>query len=142
MTRQPLEYHEEVHDVEMHLANCYIFGEKILDAQFCNAVIRGFVDNAHAYGTNVFGGLSRMPASVSLDVTNHVYKHTAPGSPIRQFLVDHWISESYEGYDLDDADELHADFSRDILKSLLSMRRTQHWTSGKSAPKAAWYKDE
>lgn len=127
------DFHSKSVEVESFLADCYIFGMKILDLKFCNTVIYGFIDSAKSYGRSHKSG--RKPKNMTIGVTNYLYEHTAPGAAIRKFLVDIWVLESHDGSNLDDEKELHSDFSRDLLKVLLNQPKKGDYAGLDSLPR-------
>jgi hypothetical protein len=59
------------------LAHAYVFGEKVLDAPFCNAVVDAFV------GMHIRTGTVQFPDCIKI-----VYEKMAAGSPMRRFFAD------------------------------------------------------
>lgn len=129
-----------------HLAKWYIFGDKILDAKFCNAVVDGFVLSAEVYhqdrkenvGDQDFGG-----AMVSTETCNELYASTSVGCPIRRYLVDNWVNECCMWPGLDEDDVLHPEFARDLVQALLPRpnRGPYHDRRG-VVGRWTWYKPE
>lgn len=159
--------YKSVTKVYQILADLYLFGEKILDAKFCNAVMRGFVDSTTRtenprYGEIWFKNVEEggddgkeedenhheviyqpqysAAELVPARIVNAVYDGTTLGSPIRRFLVDKWVSESFTGCKLADGIQLHPRFARDLVKVFLAMPSGgDRWEPGEPV-KISWLK--
>lgn len=137
-------YGEQSADLDEVLAELYIFGEKILDARFCNAVMHGLVDNFTAFASYEDKNLTKEPraAVLSIDICNELYEGTSSTSPVRRFLVDTWISECYDGMNLDATDDFHPEFARDLLKVILQEGQAGWRRKISASRKAKWFKSE
>lgn len=134
------------------LAKLYIFGEKILDAKFCNAVVLGFVRSGELYHEEYMEEKSLCEwrlVSVEMMTCNILYRGTAPGSPIRRYLVDTWVSEPHQGYVLWPSVEVEPESLRDLVTEFLflcglSKRPGSDEDEGSDVclPKESWFKAE
>lgn len=100
------------------LAHLYVFGEKIGDISFKNAIVRAVVKRAQ---TGI-GKDNYSPIGEAVDV---IYKGTPPNSKMRKLLVDNtvargevkWIDPSVDGNNA----EFLVDLSRAFLKSRIPL---------------------
>lgn len=130
---------DKAEDLNVLLVKMYIFGEKVLDAKFCNAIIGAFVGSAEAY-SQVRPSKTAAPYFSTVSM---LFAGTAPGSPLRRYMVDIWVSEAHEGVSIpDDDDELHPDFARDLIKALLDQSKEGDYVSPDELPSDAWYMEE
>lgn len=139
-------YMDEMSFLELTLAHCYIFGEKVMDAKFCNEVLRGMTsliehhENIPSKTTSFYKAWA--PEDEPFDVENTIYFSTASGSPVRRFFVDYWVNASHNGYQARETDYMHRDFARDLARSFMALHKRGKWAPFSSLPKAGWFKDE
>lgn len=94
------------------LARLYVFGEKIGDASFKNAVIRAIL---RRMSTAIDGYLSN-PVE---DVIHIIYNGTPAGSKARQLLVDNFADRGFERWLSTDPRKSHPEFVLDLARALL-----------------------
>ena len=115
---------EEAEKVFCLLAEAYTFGEKIIDTQYKNAVVKAMAD-AHTSSRWSMG-----PESVSI-----IYEGTPSGSPVRRLIADRFAHSAY--YDSENEygwmqfiDGYPREALADAMKLLLRLRKSE----GRSPP--------
>jgi hypothetical protein len=125
-------FSEQSFAIDEFLAKLYIFGEKVLDAKFCNTIISGFVENATAY-LKVDPKFAAIP---DVEIINALYGGTAAGSPIRKFLVDICMSQCTT---LKMDEEYDPQYIRDLLQGYMKVSVTEYTAPG-DLPTETWFK--
>jgi hypothetical protein len=110
------------------LVDAFVFGEKIQDGRFKDAVIDAAIKSTTSpdkEGNTWFPGVT---------ATNRAYKGTPPGSPLRRLIVDFWALNGQEHWD---RKGLNADFLTDLTGELLARRQSlfdgSHPSNGKTS---------
>ncbi|KAH6870637.1 hypothetical protein BKA58DRAFT_440178 [Alternaria rosae] len=121
---------DEAEKVFILLAEAYVFGEKIIDAKYKNAVIETIIAACEASSWNMG------PESVSI-----AYEGTPPGSPLRRMIAE---SIAYKAFvdSKEGVGWLHfiEGYPRDVLvDALKAMVRVRPKPSGKLCPSVYWY---
>jgi len=109
---------EEAEKVFCLLAEAYIFGEKIIDTQYKNAVVKAILDAQRS------SRWSMGPESVSI-----VYEGTPSGSPVRRIIADRFAYSAYDdskdGYGwMQFIDGYPREALADAMKLLLCLRKS------------------
>jgi len=109
---------EEAEKVFCLLAEAYIFGEKIIDTEYKNAVVRAIFDAQRR------SRWSMGPESVSI-----VYEGTPSGSPVRRIIADRFAYSAYDdstnGYGwMQFIDGYPREALADAMKLLLCLRKS------------------
>jgi hypothetical protein len=112
---------EAVSATEFHLAKLYVFGEKIMDETFQNAVLTTFMDICHA--EQLYPGN---------DVVRMIYKGTSgPELPARRLLVDIWTYGDHDFHIHASVLSATSPFFKNALKPqppYRSLRREHHYS--------------
>jgi hypothetical protein len=116
-SRQSLEKLKEGFDELQLLIDGFVFGEKVQDSDFKDAVIDALFASVSTLGKD---DKYWYPAGKKADL---VYKGTPPGSPLRRLLVDMHVHHSrHDWYD----ETENVDFLADLVRGLLSVRDLSH----------------
>ncbi|KAM3421414.1 hypothetical protein BST61_g1808 [Cercospora zeina] len=111
------------------LAKLYVFGEKVQDARFSNAVLARMLD--YIDNTGFFPGECAIQT---------VYEGTPVGSPVRQMFARMWVSEAEQHW-FDSTEEYPEEFMMDLAMQLIGLRgerKHASWTELKDS----WMKPE
>lgn len=100
------------------LAHLYVFGEKIGDTVFKNAVMDTFVRRMTEPVAVVVVGSSSRTWSPTTRVVDILYCGTMPGSPARRLMVDAHIFKGGENWFTDCPDENNKEFLMDLTCGL------------------------
>lgn len=98
------------------LAHLYVFGEKVQDIPFKNAVIDMFVKRM----ITPVGKGCWSPIAGVVDI---IYSGTMPGSPARQLMVDCHYSKGGQHWVVDNPDANNKEFLIDLSRRLLLSRK-------------------
>jgi hypothetical protein len=116
-SQQPLEKLERGYDELQLLIDGFIFGEKVQDGDFKDAVIDALFASVSTLGKD---DKYWYPANKKADL---VYKGTPPESPLRRLLVDMHVHHSrHDWYD----ETENVDFLADLVRGLLNVRDLSH----------------
>jgi len=116
-SQQPLEKLEEGYDELQILIDGFIFGEKIQDGDFKDAIIDALIASVSTVGKE---DKYWYPSGEKAD---RVYKATAPGSPLRRLLVDMHVHHGLRGWVEDGA---NPEFLTDLVRDLLDVCDVSH----------------
>ena len=98
------------------LVNAYVFGDKVQDPDFANAVMNTFI---YIIAKN------RYSSSLDEDIVALIYENTLVGSPLRQAVIDHYVWRARpEWMDAIGAKVAYQDFMKDLNAGLLHVRET------------------
>lgn len=89
----------------------YILGEKLVDTEYQNAIIKTLMVSATNYAS--------FPTATSV---TFVYERTAPSSPLRRLLVDFYAWIAHEDWIVDVIANGCHEFRRDLLLALVEVR--------------------
>ena len=107
------------------LVDTFVFGEKIQDGRFKDALIDAIIKSTISAD---HGGRTWFPGVTNI---NRAYQGTPPDSPLRRLLVDFWTFYGQEDWD---RKPLNIDFLTDLTGELLARRSVSylgsHPTSG------------
>lgn len=98
----------------LHLARCYVLGEKLMDVAFQNAVMDAILDRAMREDLYPSSGFTRI-----------IFQGTTKSSPARKVLVDFWTwagNESWVAEHDDLCEDIHTDFVAALVPALLRQR--------------------
>ena len=98
------------------LAHLYVFGEKVQDAMFKNAVSDMFVKR-------IITPVGKGGWSPIAGVVDVIYKGTMPGSPARQLMVDCHYSKGGQHWIVDNPDANNKEFLMDLCRRLFLIRK-------------------
>lgn len=111
-SRQPLEKLKDGQEELGVLIDSFIFGEKIQDGDFKDAIIDALISSVSTIGKE---DKCWYPAGEKVD---RAYKGTPPGSPLRRLLVDMHVYHGHRDWVKDDASP---DFLVDLVRDLLDV---------------------
>ena len=119
-------------------AQLYIFGDKIGNIEFKNAVMDEWVNR-------VYEGIGDTAWYHSEMIINIVYKATTPGSPARKFMVDCYRREGAPDWVSLSTEHQNVEFLVDLTRALLQTQRKpglplRKWL--KTAASEGWYHEE
>lgn len=109
---------EQRHDSDEFslLTDAFVFGEKIQDDHFKDAVVDAIIKSASTPGK---GGHLYYPGAATI---GRAYEGTPPGSPLRRLMVDFWVQ--YGGNEWIKTD-MNREFLTDLVRELLPIRQPQ-----------------
>jgi hypothetical protein len=109
------------------LVDAFIFGEKVQDSRFKDAVIDA------AIKSTLSSDMDGVPCFPGVMAVNRAYKGTPPGSPLRRLMIDLWARH---GRDTWEREDLNGEFLTELVGELLASRDTpldSHPTDGKTS---------
>ena len=93
------------------LVDAFVFGEKLQDGRFKDAIIDAIIKStnpSNGSGCTWYPGLTEI---------KHAYEGTPSGSPLRRLIVDCWALNGRKDWD---RDGLNKDFQADLMGELLA----------------------
>ncbi|SMY22710.1 unnamed protein product [Zymoseptoria tritici ST99CH_1A5] len=106
---------EESHEQHVRLAHMYVFGEKIQNTAFRNAVISAILEALD--GTKGAGAYNPVTNAVKI-----IYDGTLPGSTARKLMAYLHVEGGAADWFGKDAKEHHPDFLFDVVQALMKKR--------------------
>ena len=97
------------------LAHLYVFGEKVGDIRFKNAVVRSIIWRME----NGIGNIHYYPIAEAVDI---VYKGTTPECKLRKLFVDNFIAKATDKWIDSDLENNNHEFLCDLSRAMLRDR--------------------
>ncbi|KAF7187988.1 hypothetical protein HII31_10660 [Pseudocercospora fuligena] len=94
------------------LASAFIFGDKFLDFDFCDAVIDCVIEQIWK------------TSALDISLVEHVWRNTTPSSPLRRLILDLYGFVGIERWleELQNDNHFHAEFMKDALRDQMKRR--------------------
>ncbi|TKA75285.1 hypothetical protein B0A55_05077 [Friedmanniomyces simplex] len=118
-TRDGLDKHENIPEYPL-LAELLVFGERVQDAAFKNAVMDAFL----ARIIEPMDGLCSFPVTTTIDT---IYKSTMSGSVARQLMVDVHVLFGYEHWITPRPEDHNKEFLMDLARGMMEARAEGNW---------------